>query len=286
MRLDARDADRLEEVGLRRTRLAALDQLEQGDERRRLGAALEARDLVVEDEAAAGAHEQPEALDERPHRDGAPADHRRVDALAAARAGAASPRPGARAARPRAAPAGRGGAYGAGVVRNTRRPGGGAALGEPVGRALEALVLGEALRELLGRGLGVELLLVVGLGVDEQARLELAERGDEHEELRERLEVDLLGALELGQVGQDDVDDRHLDQLELLAQDEGEQEVERAREGVEVEVELENGSVHARIVATTPDALRGFASTAPQTSWASPPSTRTSLKKSAVGRTL
>ena len=79
--LVARDADRLEEIGLRRARLAALDQLEQGDERRRLGAALEARDLVVEDEAAAGAHEQPEALDERPHGDRAPPDRRRVDAL-------------------------------------------------------------------------------------------------------------------------------------------------------------------------------------------------------------
>ena len=126
--------------------------------------------------------------------------------------------------------------------------------GEPLRGALEALVLGEALGQLLGRALGVELLLVLGLGIDEQARLQLAERRDEHEELRERLEIDLVGALELREVGQHDVDDRHLDELELLAQDEREQQVERPRERVEVEVELENGSVHTRIVATTPDA--------------------------------
>ena len=126
--------------------------------------------------------------------------------------------------------------------------------GKPLRGALEALVLGEAQGQLLGRALGVELLLVLGIGIDEQARLQLAQRRDEHEELRERLEIDLLGALQLREVGQHDVDDRHLDELELLAQDEGEQEVERPRERVEVEVELENGSVHTCIVATTPDA--------------------------------
>ena len=143
-------------------------------------------------------------------------------------------------------------------MRKTRRPAAARLPGEPLRGALEALVLGEAQRQLLGRALGVELLLVLGVGIDEQARLQLAERRDEHEELRERLEIDLLGALELRQVGQHDVDDRHLDELELLAQDEGEQQVERPRERVEVEVELENGSVHTRIVATTPDADGGF----------------------------
>ena len=145
--------------------------------------------------------------------------------------------------------------------------GSGSPLGEPLRGALEALVLGEAQGQLLGGALGVELLLVLGLGIDEQARLQLAERGDEHEELRERLEIDLLGALQLREIGQHDVDDRHLDELELLAQDEGEQEIERPRERVEVEVELENGSVHTCIVATSPDArrtdplLRGLKST-------------------------
>ena len=226
--LVARDADGLEEVGLGGARLAALDQLEQGDERRRLCAALERRDLLVEDEAAARAHEQPEALDERPHGDRAAPDRRRVDApgrLEQVQHRLGQP-PGLLVdERRRRARRG---------VRRRRRaedaqPGGGAALGEPLRRALEALVLGEAQRELLGGGLGVDLLLVLGVGVDEQARLQLAQRGHQHEELRERLEVDLLGALDLGQVGQHDVDDRHLDELELLAQNEREQEVERAR---------------------------------------------------------
>ena len=61
-------------------RLAALDQLEQRDEGRRLRTALEPGDLVVEHERAAAAHEQPEALDERAHGDRAAAHRRRVDA--------------------------------------------------------------------------------------------------------------------------------------------------------------------------------------------------------------
>ena len=172
----------------------------------------------------------------------------------AARAGAGSPPPGAPGCSSTSGATGRGGAYGAGPCAEDAQAGGRSLPGEPLGGALEALVLGEAQGQLLGRALGVELLLVLGVGIDEQARLELAQRRDEHEELRERLEIDLLGALQLREVGQHDVDDRHLDELELLAQDEGEQQVERPRERVEVEVELENGSVHTRIVATTPDA--------------------------------
>ena len=131
-----------------------------------------------------------------------------------------------------------------------------AALRQPLRGALETLILGEPRRELLGGALGADLLLVLVVGVDEQARLELAQRRHQDEELGERLEVDLVGALELAEVGQHDVDDRHLDQLELVAQHEREQQVERARERVEVEIELENGSVHTGIVAIAPDARR------------------------------
>ncbi len=248
-----RDADGLEEVGLGCVRLAALDQLEQGDEGGRLGAALERRDLVVEDEAAAGAHEQAEALDEWAHGDGAAADRGRVDALGRLeqvqhRLGqAARLLVDERGLRPRRR-------IGRGRRAEDAQARVGAPLGEPGGRALEALVLGEPRGELLGGGLGVELLLVVlRLGVDEQARLELAQCGDQQDELGERLEVDVGGLVHAVEVRQDDGDDRHLDELELLAQHERQQEVERAREGVEVEVELENGSVHASIVATSPD---------------------------------
>ncbi len=171
-------------------------------------------------------------------------------------------------------------------MRNTRSPAAARRSAQPLGGALEALVLGQALGQLLRSALGVELFLVVGLGIDQQARFELAESRHEHEELGERLEIDLVGGLELLEVGEHDGDDRHLDELELIAQHEREQQVERPRERVEVEVELENRSVHTRIVATRPDARVGIASLGSQTSWASPPSTRTSLKNSEAGRTL
>src|SRR4029077_3747377 len=87
-------------------------------------------------------------------------------------------------------------------------------LREPLPGALVTLILGQALCELLGRAPGVELLLILGVGIDEQPRLQLTERRDEHEELRERLEIDLLSALDPRKVRQHDVDDRHLDELE------------------------------------------------------------------------
>ena len=54
-------------------------------------------------------------------------------------------------------------------------------LREPLRGALETLILGEAQRELLGRALGVELLLVFGVGIDEQPVLLFTQRRDEHE---------------------------------------------------------------------------------------------------------
>ena len=48
-----------------------------------------------------------------------------------------------------------------------------------------------------------------------------------------------VGPLE---VGDDDLGDRHLDQLDLVAQDEREQQVERPLEHVEIEIELSRGS--------------------------------------------
>ncbi len=185
--------------------------------------------------------EQAETLHERPHRDCAAPDRRRVDArgrleqaqhrLCQARGLLLDERrrrpwrPVGRRARAEDAQA------------CCRTP-----LREPLRGPLETLILGEAQRELLGRALGVELLLVFGVGIDEQPGLQLTQRRDEHEELRKRLEIDLLSAFDPRKVRQHDVDDRNLDELELLAQHEGEQQVERPRERVEVEVELEDAS--------------------------------------------
>jgi hypothetical protein len=124
---------------------------------------------------------------------------------------------------------------------------------------LEAPVLGEARRELGGRLLGVELVELVVVRGDEEPGLELAERGHEHEELGDRGEVEL--SLDLGQplgVAEHDRRDGHLDELELVAQDEGEQEVERPGKGVEIEVEVEQGRrAHRPIVAARPAGAAG-----------------------------
>ena len=70
------------------------------------------------------------------------------------------------------------------------------------------------------------------------ARLQLEQRGDEHEELAARLEVELLPLGEPLEEGEHDPGHVDLAQLELVLQDERQQQVERALEGVEVELEL------------------------------------------------
>ena len=71
-----------------------------------------------------------------------------------------------------------------------------------------------------------ELLLV---GASMQTRLELEQRGDQHDELGRRLQVELAAGLEVVEVGEHDVAQLELEQVDLLAQDEREQQVERAR---------------------------------------------------------
>ena len=153
-----------------------------------------------------------------------------------------------------ASAAGRSGSRSGGArARRERRPHGAeeaaaeivAHVAEPAGGGTEALVLGEPRRE-LGGGLLRSLLLDLAVALAEQpAGLDLAERGDEQQELGDRLEVELLGLGEPLDVGEHDGRDRHLDELDLLAQHEREQEVERPRVGVEVELELEDrGTAH------------------------------------------
>ena len=61
------------------------------------------------------------------------------------------------------------------------------------------------------------------------------------EELGRRLEIELAAALEEVEVAEDHVGQLDLEQVDLLAQDEREQQVERPGEDLEVELEVGDG---------------------------------------------
>ena len=147
------------------------------------------------------------------------------------------------------------GASGAGPSRNQRSCSRAEPLEQPGGGLLHAPVLGEPARELLRGLLGLELVELGGLVGEERARLELEQRRDEDEELAARLEVELVPLGHALDEGEDDRRDVDLARLELLLQEQRQQEVERALEGVEVELELPDGRrQHARRLAARPDA--------------------------------
>ena len=111
-------------------------------------------------------------------------------------------------------------------------------------------VLGEALRELGSRRVRVELVDVelVVLG-KQQAPLQLEQGGHEDEKLTAELEIGLGQAApgSLLDEGDDDVCDLDVGERQLLFQDEGQEQIERALEGLELEVEIANGGHgHAR----------------------------------------
>ena len=92
------------------------------------------------------------------------------------------------------------------------------------------------------------------------ARLQLAERGDEHQELAGGLEVELIVGGEPLQVRDADLGDRHVDQLDAVAQHEREQQVERSPVGIEVELEgkgRRRGDRHPITVAPGADGVDG-----------------------------
>ena len=104
--------------------------------------------------------------------------------------------------------------------------------GDGVGRVLERLALEQAGEQQVA-GLEPQQLLVE-LGVaevgQEAAGLELDERGRDEQELGGDVEVEGLHPLDLDEVLVDDRAQRDLEQLDFAAQDEVEQEVERALE--------------------------------------------------------
>ena len=106
-----------------------------------------------------------------------------------------------------------------GARRERRRPEaevavalGGHALAEPARGLLHAPVLGETPRELLRGLLGLELGQLGALVGEEVTRLDLEQRGDQHEELAARVEVDLVTRVGAQKRPMRDVDPR----LELL----------------------------------------------------------------------
>ena len=219
--------------------LARLAQLEQREQRNRLLDAREIADLGVEVEPAPPAEERAEALEElrygreaqapcarARHRRGR-REERKARSSAAGSCGA-SVRSGCGRERRRTEPEP--------AVLLRAEP-----LSEPGCRLLHPPVLGEPPRELLGGLLGLELAELGRLVREERARLQLEQRGDEHEELAARLEIELVSLRHELDEGEHDRRDVDVARLELLLQEKREEQVERALERVEVELELTHG---------------------------------------------
>ena len=113
-------------------------------------------------------------------------------------------------------------------------------LRQPPGGAAAAQVLQHPRQQLLGRLLRSQQLgvLVVLLAAQQQPRLELQQRRDQHQELGRRLQLQLALALQPIDVGEHDLGQLDLGQVELLAQNERYEQVEGAVEAVEIELEL------------------------------------------------
>src|SRR5206468_8292912 len=107
-------------------------------------------------------------------------------------------------------------------------------------------------QQLLGRLGRVEVHQLVLVARQHEPRLELEQGGDQHDELRRHLEIELAAGLEVVEVGQDDVGEIDLEQVDLLAQDQRQEQVEGTGEDVQVELEL--GEAHGETLAPGPDA--------------------------------
>ena len=100
-------------------------------------------------------------------------------------------------------------------------------------------------RRELRRGLGrVEILEIGVLAGEQRASLQLQQRRDQDEELAAGVEVELVALGQPLEEGEHDAGDVDLAQVELVAQDEREQQVEGTLERLEVELELANRHRH------------------------------------------
>jgi hypothetical protein len=119
------------------------------------------------------------------------------------------------------------------------------ALDQHRGGVAVAAVLEHPRDQLVDRLLGGRVDALLLGGGEHQPRLHLQERRDQDQELGRYLQVELPLALEVGDIGGDHLAQLDLEQADLLAEDDGQQQVEGAGEDLEVEIQLAYG--HARI---------------------------------------
>jgi hypothetical protein len=110
-----------------------------------------------------------------------------------------------------------------------------------LGGAPVALRLEHPRQQFLRRLPGFEVGQVGVLARQHEPRLELQQRRDQHEELRRHLQVELATRLEVVEVRDDDLGELDLEQVDLLAQDERQQQIERPGEDLQVQLERGNG---------------------------------------------
>src|SRR5206468_1153994 len=91
--------------------------------------------------------------------------------------------------------------------------------------------------QLLGSLLRLELEQLLVFLAEHQARLQLQQRRDQDDEFGGALEIDLAAAFEVVEVGEHHLRELELEQVDLFAQDQRQQQVERPAEDLEVEVQ-------------------------------------------------
>jgi hypothetical protein len=105
-------------------------------------------------------------------------------------------------------------------------------------RLAVAVILEHAREQLLGRFSGLELeTQVVVVGGQHEPRLELQQRGDQHQELGGGLQIELACPFHVLDIGEYDLGEGDLEQVDLLLEDQCQEEVEGTVEDLEVEVE-------------------------------------------------
>ena len=124
------------------------------------------------------------------------------------------------------------GASGAGPSRTNRTDSSGSGR-----RLLHPAVLLEPPRQLLGRLLGFQ-LSQIGVLLEEPSGLQLEQRRDQHQELATGLQIEPLARCKPLDEGDHDPRDVDLGEVELVLEDERQQQVEGAFEGVEIQLEL------------------------------------------------
>ena len=235
------DADRGERRRLLERDLTGAAQLQQREERDRLLDARQPCHLVVEIEPLTASENRPELLEEPRHRREPKLEMRERDLRWLSRKhpqrrrerlGILLRQPALATRRKRR------GAEPEVPVTLVRKP-----FREPLRCALDPPVLLEAPCQLFRRFLGLE-ILDVRLTGEEATCLQLQQRRDQDQELAAGVQVELIA---LGEpLDEREHDPRHvdLDERQLLLQDEGEEQVERALERVEVELQFSDTHGH------------------------------------------